>query len=196
MNCKGLEYDLHKAQKGDEELQLMLIKEYMPYIKKHAKTYKIKGYNYQDLIQLGSLAMLKAIYKYKIGSNTFKGYALRTIKNAFAYVGRESKYQWKECLFSKENVHSETMCFKVLDYENVIEENIIYREEIAELRNGILKLHPEEKRFINLIFYENLTLKQLAQEEFISYNQAVRRKNRIIRKLKEIYTYQITSKKV
>lgn len=189
MNCKELECQLYKAQKGDKEAQLMIIQQYMPYINKRAKAYNIKSFSYQDLRQLGALAVLKAIHKYKIGSNTFRGYVLRAINNTFAYAGRESKKEWKEGSLSeiyKVCVDSKINYYGIFNFKPSFEEELIYKEEICKLRDAILRLAPGEKSYIHRIFYKNMSLKQLAQEEHISYSQAVRRKNRILGKLRDL----------
>jgi|BioPla2DNA2_1021312.scaffolds.fasta_scaffold131044_1 RNA polymerase sigma factor (sigma-70 family) len=189
MNCNDLEQQVHNAQKGNKEAQLWIVQQYMPYIAKRAKAYKVKSFSCQDLLQLGTLAVLKAIHKYKIGSNTFKGYVIRAINSAFAYAWRESKKQWMDESLSrldKTYIDSRTNYYGSYNVKNSFVEELIYKEEILQLRDDILRLTPGEISYIRRLFYKNMSLKQLAQEEAISYSQAVRRKNRIIDKLAKL----------
>lgn len=200
-NSMDYEYVVKQAQSGDKEARLILIQQYMPYIKKLARSHKITGYSYQDLTQLGALAVLRAIHKYKLGSNTFRGYVLRAIKNGFAQAGRDGKKLWKERSFyrdyiaGKDNasitIASKVYYYGMLNSVHSLEDKLIEKEEIRQLKCGILRLAPGAKRFIAMLFFKNLSLKQIAKQELISYNQAIRRKNRALQKLKEICAKEI-----
>lgn len=200
MNCKKLEYSFNsmdyeyvvkQAQSGDKEAKLILIQQYMPYIKKLARSYKITGYSYQDLTQLGALAVLRAIHKYKLGSNTFRGYVLRAIKNGFAQAGRDGKKRsfYRDYIAGKDNasitIASKVYYYGMLNSVHSLEDKFIEKEEIRQLKCGILRLAPGAKRFIAMLFFKNLSLKQIAKQELISYNQAIRSVNDKIKMYKK-----------
>ena len=79
----------------------------------------------------------------------------------------------------------------MLNSVHSLEDKLIEKEEIRQLKCGILRLAPGAKRFIAMLFFKNLSLKQIAKQELISYNQAIRRKNRALQKLKEICAKEI-----
>ncbi len=174
MNCKDLESWLDKAQNGDKDAQLLIIQEFMPYIIKKAKAYNIRSFSYQDLRQLGSLAVIKAIHKYKIGSNTFKGYVIRSIDNALAYAGRQGNKKFKEISLQATYIKSRNNLSAILKNEHSFEEELIYKEEIRQLRAAILRLSQEGKRLIYMVYFQKISLKDIAKTEFLSYNQIVR----------------------
>lgn len=69
-----------KAQAGDEEAKEFLIEDNMPLIKSIVKRYRGKTVEYDDLIQLGSLGLLKAILNFDISYGVkFSTYAVPMI---------------------------------------------------------------------------------------------------------------------
>jgi RNA polymerase sporulation-specific sigma factor len=66
---------IDKAQKGDEEAMSVLITSNMPLIKSIIKRYKSKNLEYDDLLQLGSMGLIKAVKNfdssYKVRFSTY-----------------------------------------------------------------------------------------------------------------------------
>ncbi|MBZ9607303.1 sigma-70 family RNA polymerase sigma factor [Clostridium estertheticum] len=50
---------------------------------KEASRYHVPGYELEDLVQHGYLSVIKAIAMYKLGSNSFNGYCINSIKLNF-----------------------------------------------------------------------------------------------------------------
>lgn len=68
------------SKKGDEKAKTILIKENMPLIKSIVNRYKNKSVEYEDLIQLGSIGLLKAINNFDTNFNVrFSTYAVPMI---------------------------------------------------------------------------------------------------------------------
>lgn len=68
------------AQTGDEEAKETLIRENMPLIKSIVKRYRGKNVEYDDLIQLGSMGLLKAINNFDLSFGVkFSTYAVPMI---------------------------------------------------------------------------------------------------------------------
>ncbi len=71
---------LEKAQCGDKEAQSALVKNNIGLIKSIVKRFLNRGYEYEDLFQLGSIGLLKAIKNFDPGYNVrFSTYAVPMI---------------------------------------------------------------------------------------------------------------------
>lgn len=71
---------LTKAKNGDDKAKELLIVNNMPLIKSIAKRYKNKNVDYDDLLQLGSLGIVKAINNFDMSYNVrFSTYAVPMI---------------------------------------------------------------------------------------------------------------------
>lgn len=71
---------IEKAKSGDENSKTVLINHNMPLIKSIVNRYKNKSVEYEDLIQLGSIGLLKAIQNFDMAYNVkFSTYAVPMI---------------------------------------------------------------------------------------------------------------------
>lgn len=109
---------------------------------------------------------------------------IRSIDNALAYAGRQGNKKFKEISLQATYIKSRNNLSAILKNEHSFEEELIYKEEIRQLRAAILRLSQEGKRLIYMVYFQKISLKDIAKTEFLSYNQIVRRKNRILHKLK------------
>ena len=71
------------------------------------------------------------------------------------------------------------------DKRSNIEENYIQREEIATLRDGIKSLLPEQQKLLNQVFYEERSIKSLAEEYGVSSPAIINRLNKIYAQLRK-----------
>ncbi len=68
------------AQKGDKHSEEILINENMPLVHRCVRTLSREGYDYEDLVQLGSIGLVKAIRRFDTGLNLmFSTYAVPLI---------------------------------------------------------------------------------------------------------------------
>nr|WP_281064325.1 sigma-70 family RNA polymerase sigma factor [Clostridium muellerianum] len=72
-----------KAQNGDEKSLQAIIKIFQGFMYKIASSIYINGYEVEDLFQIESIALIKAVFKYNCEyKNAFTTYATTAIKNA------------------------------------------------------------------------------------------------------------------
>lgn len=71
---------LEKAQQGDEKAKERLVEKNIALVKSLVKKFLNRGYEYEDLFQLGSIGLVKAIYNYNPSYNVrFSTYAVPMI---------------------------------------------------------------------------------------------------------------------
>jgi RNA polymerase sporulation-specific sigma factor len=186
MNHFEIEACVIRAKNGNKEELLKLMEQYKPFIIKTAKGFNLKGYDMYDLVQIGYVALINAVSKYRTGSNTFSTYAYNSIKNTFRYTARgnnkhEGELSLNAPLDSEEG--SGTQFIDFIEAPEDFEEDILKREEILALRKAVSKLPSEEMELIIMVYYSGASLKTFAEKKGLNYGQAVRMKNRILKRL-------------
>lgn len=187
MNHFEIEACVIRAKNGNKEELLKIMEQYKPFIIKTAKGFNIKGYDLYDLVQIGYVTLINAVAKYKTGSNTFSTYAYNSIKNAFRYTARgNNKHEGDMSLNAPLDGGAEQGA-EFIDFiesgEN-IEEDVLKREEIQGLRRVVSKLPGDEMEFIIMVYYSGASIKTYAEKKGLTYQQAVRKKNRVLEKLR------------
>jgi DNA-directed RNA polymerase specialized sigma subunit len=74
MNHYEIETCVAGAKNGNNEDLLKVLNQYKPFIFKTASKFNIKNYDIHDLEQIGYMAIMHAVAKYKTGSCTFSSY--------------------------------------------------------------------------------------------------------------------------
>ena len=85
LNSKRLLDIILNAKNKDSDSILFLINKYKPLIIKYSISYILKNYDKEDLIQIGTIAVIKAIEKYDIshGEDFIDCYIINSIKNTY-----------------------------------------------------------------------------------------------------------------
>lgn len=181
-----IRYKIIKAKSGDKRSMEELIKGYRPFVIKTARGIYIKGYELQDLIQIGEMSIMKAVSLFDISKgNGFTSYVTNAIKRNFYTLIRDNIKKTSYC--SLNSLNSEGIeIIDCIPSEEDFEEQIIEDEEKAVL-NSVLKNLPEKERDVIYWFYfENKTLEQYAKENGIAYRTVLDRKKRALEKLKSM----------
>ena len=89
----------------DEEDKIFMDNEKLIHLVIHKYIYDIPGYDYEDLYQLGAIALIKAIRTYKPNKSKFSTYASKCIFNELAYSGRKIQNKQKNILIVSLNDH-------------------------------------------------------------------------------------------
>jgi RNA polymerase sporulation-specific sigma factor len=187
MNHFEIEACVIRAKNGNKEELLKLLEQYKPFIIKTASGYSIKGFDMYDMIQIGYVTLINAVSKYRVGSNTFSTYAFNSIKNALRYTLRQNFKQSQDMSLNAPLDSSGEFVTEFMDLvesDEDLEEYIIKREELFELKKAVSRLPFDEIELIVMIYYTGLSLKKYAEKKGLSYQQAVRKRDRILRKLR------------
>ena len=186
MELQEIEACVTQAKKGDKEALSRLLTQYKSFIFKYAYQYNIKNHDTNDLVQIGYLGLLKAIKSYKAGSNTFCGYASRAIKNNLLYTSRQNaKYSGELSLNYSifDGQDDSTDYASCLPSEENIEENVLKYQQMHELKTAVSKLPQEDINLVHTVYYDNNSLTKYAKNNGLSYPQAIRKRNQILKNL-------------
>jgi RNA polymerase sporulation-specific sigma factor len=193
MNHYEIEACVIRAKNGNREELLKILEQFKPFIFKTAKTFNIKDYDTYDLVQIAYVALINAVAKYRTDSHTFCTYAYNSIKNAFRYTARQNaKYSTELSLntpvSSDGNLNTEFLdCIQ--SPEN-FEEHLLDAERLQEVRKAVSKLPADEMELVIMVYYSGISIKTYAEKKGLNYNQAIRKKNRILEKLNLYIKYQ------
>lgn len=186
MNHFEIEASVIRAKNGNKEELLKVMEQYKPFIIKTASGYSIKGFDMYDMVQIGYVTLINAVAKYRVGSNTFSTYAFNSIKNAFRYTARQNLKKAGELSLNaplEGSFEHGTEFIDFLEDPGNLEEEIIKREELLKLRKAVSRLPMDEMELIIMVCYTGASLKTYAEKKGLEYQQAVRKKNRILDKL-------------
>lgn len=187
MSHDEIEACVLSAKAGNQEDLLKVIEQYKPFIYKMISQFNIKGCELNDLLQIGCMAVINAVAKYKTDSHTFSTYAFNSIKNAFKHAARQNA-RFGEALSlnipvdSENNLHSEFI--DCIEEEEKLEESLLNSEELKMLRTAVAKLSEEDMGLIIMIYYLGASLKAYAEHKQLDYFEAFKRRNNILKKLK------------
>ncbi|MCH5139063.1 sigma-70 family RNA polymerase sigma factor [Clostridiaceae bacterium UIB06] len=189
------EINLHNlirdSQEGDKKALEELIKMYKPFIIKNAVQIYINGYEVEDLVQIGMMALIKAVNKYELDRRgAFTTYAVTAIKNAFNKELRKviSK-KWDEkfkCSLNKVNGDGIEL-MEILASNEDIEEDFILKEKIIVLRKALGLLTEDERELIDWFYFKDRPLKEYGLKKGINPNTLAQRKCRALDKLKRYF---------
>jgi RNA polymerase sigma factor (sigma-70 family) len=185
VNHHEIENCVTGAKNGSKEDLLKVLQQYKPFIFKTARNFNIRNYDLYDLEQIGYMAIMKALSKYRTGSCTFSSYAYESIKNAFRYTARQNSKQNKE--FSLNVAVSPngraTEYIDCLASDEDLEDNLLKSEEALDMKRVLSKLPSHEMELVNMVYYEGLSLKNYADKKGIPYYEAYKKKDYILNKI-------------
>jgi RNA polymerase sporulation-specific sigma factor len=185
MNYYEIETCVIGAKNGNQEDLLKVLKQYKPFIFKTARTFNIKNYDIHDLEQIGYMAVINAISRYRTGSCTFSTYAYESIKNAYRHTARQNSKQERE--FSLNTAVASygraAEYMECIDSLENTEEAVLSSQEALEVKKAVSKLPPLEKELVMMVYYNGVSLKDYAEKKGMTYYQASRKKDFVLYKL-------------
>jgi RNA polymerase sporulation-specific sigma factor len=186
MNHYDIEACVKAAKTGNKEELTRILEQYKPFIIKTAKDFNIRCCDIHDLIQIGYMAIINAVEKYRVGSNTFSSYAFISIKNAFRHTARQhSKFNIELSFYNKtctEDSEGSELINSLAAIEN-LEDKIVSNEKTRELKKVLSKLPAAEAELVIALYYNGISLRSYADKKGISYQKAIRKRDHILHKM-------------
>lgn len=161
-----------------------IVKSFTPFVIKTARGIYVKGFELEDLVQIGHVSIIKAVNMFDISKNKgFVSYVTNAVTKNFYYIIRGNVKKGNCC--SLNSVNSEGI--QIIDCivsEEKFEEEIIEDEEKSALNRALEKLPEKEKEVIYWFYFKNRDLGQYAKEKGVPYRTVLDRKKRALEKLK------------
>lgn len=178
---------IERAKQGDKEAKEIIIERYKPLTYKMSAEFFIRGYDREDLIQIGYISILKAIEQFDLSKGqNFTSYVQYSLRNNFYSMVRD-KYKEKYDPSLNELVEGTNLELEeTLASDFNLEEDILEKEELEALKQAMKILNEEEKQVIYKSFNASYGgLKAYAEEKGITYNKAATIKRAALTKLKK-----------
>lgn len=186
LNSKRLLDIILDAKNKDSDSILFLINKYKPLIIKYSISYILKNYDKEDLIQIGTIAVIKAIEKYDIshGEDFIDCYIINSIKNTYRNLARANiKYQSESSLNISVDEDIDIQSLLPDDYN--LENDIIKTMQHVDLKNLLKSLTLEEYTLIKEAYLtENSNLYKYCITNNLNYHKKRRKLIALLSKLK------------
>lgn len=174
------------AKNKDTKAILFLINKYKPLMIKYSISYILKNFESEDLIQVGTIAVIKAIEKYDLshGENFIDCYIINSIKNSYRNLARANiKYQSESSLNITVDENIDIQSLLPDDYN--LENNIIETMQHVTLKNLLNSLTQEEYSLIKVAYLtENSNLYKHCTKNNLNYHKKRRELIALLLKLK------------
>lgn len=186
LNSKRLLDIILNAKNKDSDSILFLINKYKPLIIKYSISYILKNYDKEDLIQIGTIAVIKAIEKYDIshGEDFIDCYIINSIKNTYRNLARANiKYQSESSLNISVDEDIDIQSLLPDDYN--LENDIIKTMQHVDLKNLLKSLTLEEYTLIKEAYLtESSNLYKYCITNNLNYHKKRRELIALLSKLK------------
>ncbi|GCD11869.1 sigma-70 family RNA polymerase sigma factor [Clostridium tagluense] len=171
---------VRKAKTGDEEAVVEVINKYKYLILKQASKYRIPSYEFEDLVQQGYLSVIKAIGMYKLGSNSFNGYCINSIKTNFKALLKGKVKHYREVPNAEPISINATA-----NYSFTVEDEVMAYDEVKRLYDALEKLDPVERDVVERFYLLSDSLGEIACAGDNSYSHYRKIKDKALKKLKK-----------
>jgi len=171
--------EMAKTKEGGATEEIMQKFKYL--IFKEASRYHVPGYETEDLVQHGYLSVIKAIAMYKLGSNSFNGYCINSIKMNFKALLKGQIKHFREV------PNNDMLDFdNVEHYEFTLEDEVIAHDEVKKLYIALDTLEPFERLIIEKYYILGHSMGEIACDSDKSYHQFARIKKKALDKLRAL----------
>ena len=159
------------AQNGDQEALNLILKEYKKLICLNIRNYFLVGADQDDLLQEGTIGLLKAIKNYSEGKASFKTFATLCIRRQILTAVRSSTAQKNSALNEASGNNLETEDGHE-DYPKELYSNVRYnpeaiflsKEKIMEFQDFVEhNFSPFERQVFNYMI-KGFSYKEIAEE--------------------------------
>jgi RNA polymerase sigma factor (sigma-70 family) len=174
------------AKSGDRNAMGEIIEKFTPFVIKRAKSIYIKGWDFEDIIQMANVSIIKAVNMFDTDkSNGFISYVTNTITRNFYTLIRDNVKRTSYCSLNSLNKEGSEL-IDIIASDEDMEEDFIRKEENRRLIKALSKLSEKEKEIIYWFYFEGRTLQDYANSKGVGYRTAVDRKKRALIKLRTI----------
>ncbi|MBW9149318.1 sigma-70 family RNA polymerase sigma factor [Clostridium sp. CM028] len=172
---------VEKAKNKESGATEAIIEKFKYLIFKESSRYHIPGYELEDLVQHGYLSVIKAIDMYKLGSNSFNGYCINSIRMNFKALLKGQIKHFREV------PNNEMLDFDTAGhYEFTLEDEVIAYDEVKKLYVALETLEPLERKMLERYYILGDSIGEIACDSDKSYHQFARIKKKALQKLKAL----------
>jgi RNA polymerase sigma factor (sigma-70 family) len=154
-------------------------------VHKIAKSLFIRGYDYEDLVQIGFESIIKCINKFDIeSSNSFSSYVYNGIRQNYYYMIRTRVKDLDLISLDFKSEHEDELINRI-KAQTDIEYELCRKEALYELYKAVETLNQKEKDIILYLLKDSkATVKAYSEKTAIGYTTCIKRRNKAFEKLR------------
>lgn len=183
---------LASAQAGDRAATLTLTERYAPLVRRESRErYLAAVAPRAELESIATLALLEAIRDYDAAAGVhFAGFAARRVHDALYSEFRRARRDWERTTRPDQSEHAASLWERYGGESNPSDspETQTERRELA--RQAMAMLTPTERRLLELIYYAEMPLREIAPQVNKSYQTVARMRDKILSRLREALTIE------
>ncbi|GAA0767952.1 hypothetical protein GCM10008908_07610 [Clostridium subterminale] len=184
MNYSKLENLILKAKNKDQSAMEELLNEYKYLIIKQASKVHVRGYEMEDLIQIGNITIIRCLEKYIQGKGNFTAYISYAIKNNFNYLIRQ-RAKDNEVQTIEAPVSTNLRIEDTLIADASTEDNFIEKEMYKLIKKEVDNLQENLRDLITFIYINcEGNLKEYSISRSLNYSTAAKRRTLAFKKLR------------
>lgn len=184
INYKEMENLVLLSKNGDENAKEKILSEFTPFIISLCKKSHVTSFDFEDLKQECYKTLFKCVKMYNPNTHRFVAYATNGIKNSMHYLIRTSINRDKRD--GKNSLIMDSILETLLSSDTDEVDNIIYKKMCREkLKTSLSHLNPQEKEFIDYVFFKGYSMRKFSQTKEIPYTKALNLRGSSLKKLRD-----------
>jgi RNA polymerase sporulation-specific sigma factor len=178
---------VENAKNHDKNAMEEIINKLTPYVIKMSYSTFIRGYEIEDLKQIGYISIIKAVNKYDFNKNdNFLSYAIMSIRNNYFYEIRKKVKENTDTSIDQTFENGIEFSEIIPDSFNMAEE-FLHKADLDRLSRALELLQLKERDLIIFIYKNGCSgIKKYAELNGINYQTCAKRKVAVIKKLREL----------
>lgn len=184
MDYSKLKNLILKAKDKDQNAMEELINEYKYLIIKQASKVHVRGYEMEDLIQMGNITLMRCLEKYTPEKGNFTAYLSYAIKNNFNYLIRQ-RAKDNEVQTIEAPIETNLRIEDTLIADASTEDSFIEKELYKLIKKEVDNLQGNLRDIITFIYINcEGNLKDYSKSRNLNYSTAAKRRTVAINKLR------------
>ncbi|WP_346847834.1 sigma-70 family RNA polymerase sigma factor [uncultured Clostridium sp.] len=184
MDYSNLKNLILKAKNKDQSAMEELINEYKYLIIKEASKVHVRGYEMEDLIQMGNITLMRCLEKYTLEKGNFTAYISYAIKNNFNYLIRQ-RAKDNEVQTIEAPIETNLRIEDTLIADASTEDSFIEKEMYKLIKREVDNLQDNLRDLITFIYINcEGNLKDYSKSRNLNYSTAAKRRTVALNKLR------------
>lgn len=184
MDYSNLKNLILKAKNKDQTAMEELINEYKYLIIKQASKVHVRGYEMEDLIQMGNITLMRCLEKYTSEKGNFTAYVSYAIKNNFNYLIRQ-RAKDNEVQTIEAPIETNLRIEDTLIADASTEDSFIEKEMYKLIKREVDNLQDNLRDLITFIYINcEGNLKDYSKSRNLNYSTAAKRRTVALNKLR------------
>ena len=192
---------IERVREGDKQAENRMVEENMGLVYSIARRFLNRGYDAEDLTQIGAIGLIKAVNTFDMNKSIrLATYAAKCIDNELLMLLRSDRRKSREISIyepvGKDKEGNEINLIEIIGTsEDTVVEDYELRQDVKKLYSAVEKKLTDREREIIIMRYglygtQEITQREIAQKMNISRSYVSRIEKRALEKMKEDFAFK------